>query len=321
MSLLPSLIYFCLLSVFTCASDTPIIGILTQEKYLVEKYLPENDKSFIVASYVKFLESAGARVIPIWIGQDRDYYERVVNYTNGILFPGGGTYFTEDNGYGVAAKQIYHLAIKSNTKGTYYPIFGICLGMQVLFFADVGNDIRIQRSLKYIAVALNFTEGHETSRLFSNAPRQILQILKSKNVTHNLHGFSITVEKLKDLNILGKWRILATNVGEDDKEFISAVEHKDYPIYGVQFHPEKNIYEFKENVGIPHTVDAIKSAQYFANFFVDECRKNNNTFPSEKIEKESLIYNFHPLYTGIQDSLYMQLYGFTKDDYRNHLLL
>lgn len=48
------------------ATDSPIFGILSQETYIVDKYLPEKHKSFIAASYVKYLESAGARVVPIW---------------------------------------------------------------------------------------------------------------------------------------------------------------------------------------------------------------------------------------------------------------
>ncbi|VEN44719.1 unnamed protein product, partial [Callosobruchus maculatus] len=63
--------------------NIPIIGILSQETHILKNYIGENHHSFIVASYVKFLESAGARVIPIWIGKDDDYYTHVLNYTNG----------------------------------------------------------------------------------------------------------------------------------------------------------------------------------------------------------------------------------------------
>ncbi|CAH1108101.1 unnamed protein product [Psylliodes chrysocephalus] len=314
--------YSCLHMVFTYSSETPIIGILTQETYIVAKYLPENRyNSFLAASYVKFLEGSGARVVPVWIGQNKEYYERVVNYTNGILFPGGGTYFNETDGYGEAARQIYKLALESNARGVYYPILGICLGMQVLVFSHIGTDIRIHRSLKHTAVPLDFTEGYEKSKLFSNTPKHILHILKSKNVTHNLHRYSITEEILNKHRLLDQWRILSTNRGDDENEFISSMEHKNFPIYGIQFHPEKNIFEFKKNYGIPHSADAVKSAQFFANFFVDECRKNNNGFPSEELEENSLIYNYIPLYTGLNGSSHVQLYVFSKDDYTKCLLV
>uniref|UniRef100_A0A8D8AUJ8 folate gamma-glutamyl hydrolase n=3 Tax=Culex pipiens TaxID=7175 RepID=A0A8D8AUJ8_CULPI len=48
-------------------NEEPIIGVLAQEMSysLAEKY-EENYESYIAASYVKFVEGAGARVVPIW---------------------------------------------------------------------------------------------------------------------------------------------------------------------------------------------------------------------------------------------------------------
>lgn len=47
-------------------NDRPVVGILAQESYSVNKYFPnEKYHSYIAASYVKYMESAGARVIPI----------------------------------------------------------------------------------------------------------------------------------------------------------------------------------------------------------------------------------------------------------------
>lgn len=50
----------------------------------------KQQKSFIVASYVKSMESAGARVVPIFLDRDPEYYNTLVHSVNGILFPGGG---------------------------------------------------------------------------------------------------------------------------------------------------------------------------------------------------------------------------------------
>lgn len=48
-------------------NDRPIIGVLAQEQsyYLHTKYPDENYTSYIAASYVKDVEAAGARVVPI----------------------------------------------------------------------------------------------------------------------------------------------------------------------------------------------------------------------------------------------------------------
>ncbi|XP_028131358.1 gamma-glutamyl hydrolase [Diabrotica virgifera virgifera] len=298
--------------------ETPIIGILSQETYIVSKYLPErhNYSSFIAASYVKFLESAGARVIPVWIGQRKEYYEKVVSYTNGILFPGGGTYFNETDGYGETARQIYNLAVELNNKGIYYPVWGICLGMQALVFSQLGTDIRIDRILKNVALPLEFIEGYEKSKMYSRTPKQLIQILGAKNVTYNFHRYGLTEDVLRKHEILDDWNILTTNKDARNLRFISSMESKKYPIYGLQFHPEKNIFEFQNNTGIPHSSGAIRVSQFFATFFVDECRKNNNSFPDEYSELRTLIYNYNPLYTGIKGSSYEQLYAFTENDYK-----
>ncbi|XP_049818768.1 gamma-glutamyl hydrolase-like isoform X3 [Aethina tumida] len=302
-------------------NDTPIIGILSQETYSVRKYLEDDAvSSFIAASYVKYVESAGGRVVPIWIGQREEYYQRVVNYTNGIIFPGGATYFNETAGYGEAAKILYRLAVKANKEGIYYPIWGTCLGMEVFAFAILGEDIRVDCDLHKVAIPLEFSNGYEKSKLMGNASDDVIHNLKNDNVTYNQHRYCLTESVMKENNLLNDWKILATNLDNNKLEFISMMESIKYPFYGVQFHPEKNQFEFKQNVGIPHTPEAIKISQYFGNFFVNECRQNGNAFPDHNLEQRSLIYNYSPVYTGIKNSAYEQIYQFTNNDFVNNQL-
>ncbi|XP_076272744.1 gamma-glutamyl hydrolase A-like isoform X1 [Rhynchophorus ferrugineus] len=303
-------------------NDGPIVGILSQETYIINKYFPDRKyDSFIQASYVKFLESAGARIIPIWIGQTEEYYRRVINYTNGVMFPGGGTYFNETGGYGEAATHLYRIALEQNNKGTYYPIWGICLGMQALMYAALNGteDIRVDCSSNNRVEALNFTLDQSTSRLFAQAPADIMEILRNEKVTYNQHRYCLTQEVLSDKNMLDDWRILSTNQDENGLEFISSFEHKKVPFYGIQFHPEKNMFEFGRT-SIPHSANSIRSSQYFANYFVNECRKNTNKFPNDEIESSSLIFNFNPEYIRNQSSI-TQIYVFLRRDFENHQLI
>lgn len=47
--------------------ETPIIGVLSEETYIVSHlFAGEHHDSFISASYVKHIESAGGRVVPVW---------------------------------------------------------------------------------------------------------------------------------------------------------------------------------------------------------------------------------------------------------------
>src|SRR5687767_8821686 len=57
----------------TRSNDRPIIGVLTQEYFGGFKGYG-NNHSYIAASYVKWVESAGGRVVPILLDQKEDYY-------------------------------------------------------------------------------------------------------------------------------------------------------------------------------------------------------------------------------------------------------
>jgi len=82
------------------------------------------------------------------------------------------------------------------------------------------------------------------------------------------------------------------------------MEGKTIPIYGGQWHPEKNTYEFGENPdgsfyeAINHSRDARAVTEYIANFFVDEARKSTHKYPTPAMEQAALIYNYPVTKTG-----------------------
>merc|ERR1712117_1336 len=73
-------------------NNRPVIGILTQEldASLISR-LPKdhNYTSYLAASYVQWVMAGGARVVPVIIGQDQQYYQQLFNSLNGLLLPGG----------------------------------------------------------------------------------------------------------------------------------------------------------------------------------------------------------------------------------------
>merc|ERR1712046_419945 len=79
-------------------------------------------------------------------------------------------------------------------------------------------------------------------------------------------------------------RVLSTNMDRKGVEFISSVEGITAPIYAVQYHPEKNIFEWGTyDSGVPYDVinhgpHAVSAAQSLANFFVAETRKKANVY-------------------------------------------
>lgn len=105
---------------------------------------------------------------------------------------------------------------------------------------------------------------------------------------------------------------MSTNKDWNGLEFISTIEHHSYPFYGVQFHPEKNLFEWVRNKNISHTQNAIAAAQYFSEFFVNEARKSEHRFKDAKTEDQYVIYNFKPEFTGAVGSAFEQAYMFPE---------
>lgn len=65
------------------------------------------------------------------------------------------------------------------------------------------------------------------------------------------------------------FNVLSTNFDDNGIEYVSTIEHKRYPIFGTQWHPEKNTYEWKNN-SIPHGLSATRLEHYMMEIFVEE---------------------------------------------------
>lgn len=291
-------------------NDRPIIGILSQELSPTISRLYGDHSSYIAASYVKYIEGAGGRVVPIRINQTESYYRNIVSRINGLLFPGGATYFTNSDGYAAAGAVLYNLAVDLNAHDDYFPIWGTCLGFQLMLYLAAGQrELRCSCSANDISLPLEFTQDFNESSLFGAAPENVISALRTQNITANYHKFCITQTNLTEFGLSQQWRVLSVNNDINGVEFISSIQSRMYPFYGVIFHPEKNSYEWKSNKNIPHSSDAVLVMQYFANFLVNEARKNFHSFPTRKSEESHLIYKYTPTYTG-DHLIYEQVYFF-----------
>lgn len=97
------------------------------------------------------------------------------------------------------------------------PLFGICLGHQCIGEA-LGGTVSYAKELFHGKQSLI---EHTKTSIFAGIPTQI-QVAR-------YHSLAVLEEKLPEcLNILAK-----TKDGE-----IMAMRHKDYPVVGLQFHPE-----------------------------------------------------------------------------------
>jgi len=150
-------------------------------------------------------------------------------------------------------------------------------------------------------IYLNFTENAKTSKLYGNADPKILSILADPKtpVTMNNHVDGVEPSTYSSNSKLSSFfNVLSTNVDRKGREFVSGWESKKYPIYGIQWHPEKNPFEWNLQESLPHSPEAVMVAQYMSNFFVSESRKNNHHFKNIAQETAALIYNYSPVFTN-----------------------
>ena len=107
--------------------------------------------------------------------------------------------------------------------------------------------------------------------MFGEAPESIKKTLSSENSTSNFNNFCITKQNFTVFNVDKFFKPLATMIDSNGLEFISAFEAINYPIWGTQFHPEKNIYEWgNDYMSVPHSPSSIKAGLYFGDFFVNQ---------------------------------------------------
>ncbi|KAJ3602151.1 hypothetical protein NHX12_029910 [Muraenolepis orangiensis] len=236
-------------------------GVLAQEN------LPDDPStqgsSYIAACYVKYLESSGARVVPIRLNLLEDEYVRLFKSLNGLLLPGGDVDL-QTSQFSRVSKIFYSLALKANDDGDHFPIWGTCQGFQQLSVLTANKNLLTVTNTKSVALPLTFTTGN------THLASPSLQSLSEENITSNFHSWSLSLQNYsRNAKLKMFYKILSTNT--DGKiDFISTMEANRYPFYAVQWHPEKSPFEWVDKPGMTHLGSAVRASFYTASFFISE---------------------------------------------------
>jgi len=296
-------------------NNRPMIGIAAMEtmgqKMLIEVPWSEN-KDYFAASFVKLVESAGGRAVPVLEDITSTDLERLLHKINGFILPGGDA-DVSDSGYARVAKHVIKFSKRMARKGIKFPVLGICRGAQMMMLAEANKDFLVETDSLNISMPLHFGKEAKSSRLYGKAPKGLIKALKTRALTMNAHALGVpTASFYNNTSLMKKFRVISTNYDRNGTNFISTFEGRHAPLYGLQWHPEKSLFVFNPVLAVDHSPWAIISSQYIANQFMAEARMNPGTFRDREEEAEHHVgaQSTPTLIFNITETPYDQVYLF-----------
>jgi len=307
--ILLSILTLLISSISSPTLQKPVIGILSTPSDFHNIYNPE-EFSYIKGAYAEFLEAADATPIGIpWDLPERDLV-RVLNSINGILFTGGDASLWEfdvdanDMLFSNFTKRtafILKHAISLNDRGIHFPVYGICQGHEVILMGLVGKVNVIDHFVHPGQLdTVEITSEGRSSRMFANMPDHLTEFIKDRRSMFYNHRYGFNSSLHEDHEVVNEFfKVTAKGVDDNGKEFIAAMEAKDYPIYTVQYHPERVLSEWKNRSHFDHPDEAAQAVLVQAMFFVSEARKNTQGFKAVESLERFLLSNHEQVYFNI----------------------
>ena len=299
---------------------TPVIGILAKPSEYTQ--YPINDWNYLAASYVKYVEAAGARVVPVQWDLPLANLTRIMRSLNGFLITGGSAAIVHPDNrtltpFGIAIQNIVNNVIQFNNEGTHYPLWGTCMGYQLIACIIAGqssgdyNCLYPQKGFSHVPTNMSFFPGSEKHLIFSKMTEDVHQAFLHDGIIYFNFGSTVKLD-LWETNpgLKSNFSRLSYVQAPEGTNITVLIAGTKYPIFGSQFHPEKIQFEWRLPT-IPHSPQAVLASQMYANFFVDEARKNFNTFEGSGLDLDSLvIYNYNPIH--LPDDSFEQVYFFKR---------
>lgn len=264
----------------------PVIGVLT-----IPPAAKTDDVNFstIHSTYVRWLQSGGAVVVPILFNDTAANIEALFPKLSGVLFTGGPAKPTDFNRYYATASLLYNMSLMTNM-----PLWGTCLGFQTISDLVGGGDVLSDFEAEDLELPLHLTEAAASSKMFGSASSDTIDEFTKSSYTTNWHHYGVSPETFDSTLAPGGLVALSWNTDSNGLEFISSMEHATAPIYAVQYHPEANAFNWDHDT-VDHTSAAVSTMQYLSNFFINEAREKGLGRGDEDLSLGPLYIDLFPL--------------------------
>jgi gamma-glutamyl hydrolase len=214
-----------------------IVGILTIPYDL--------SYSYISYEHIQLLNHYKLQIYPIpYNTTDYKYYfDRIhgLYIPSGIITKGKIIVTDRSNQFLNTCYEFIKLAIKSYNNNIPFPIWGTCLGMESIIQA-IDKNISLTRFNAYPNYTLRFNptkSGMLYSNIIKNMDEETLNDWMKYPIEIHNHGKGISINKFNKSTLLtNMFNIISIGDDKEGHTFVSLIEGKKYPFYGVQWHPE-----------------------------------------------------------------------------------
>lgn len=226
-----------------------MIGIISapvskqEETDMVHSYVKDN--------YINWIKLSGEMPVIIPYDITKTNLKIVLQQLDGVLWVGGNIEnmkkhtMKQHDTYLSTLHYVYKYAKKE-----HLPIWGTCLGMQILIMFAKGEKKITQTSFKDDGPrTMSFTGYSRMKQWLSNDLKRSMEKYPCVQ-HHHIHGYEPTpIEGVRIVSI--------------HNDYINAIEFIDYPFYGVQFHPER-----------PFSMLSLQVSKELSLFFQHECSQS-----------------------------------------------
>ena len=170
------------------------VGILTAP------YISNADTfigSYMASSYVKWLESAGALIVPLPYDLPKPILNGFLKQINGILLIGGGidNKATHDNEQFIVFEDTINFILNyttyQNKIGNYYPIWATCMSFEITPILELNNNkiLLKQDDISKYVIKDGFY-GSDTLQ-WTNSPSKLKSLFSKKEISDMNKYYSV----------------------------------------------------------------------------------------------------------------------------------